>query len=217
MSAAAEPKRARLALPDVRAPRPLLAPATERALTARQRELLDELEKRVASEGIGELTMAELAAQLGCSLRTLYGIAPSKDELVLIVVDRRLRRIGRAAIASLDASLSPLSALRAYLMAASEAVQPETAFLSRDLAAIPGAQQLLDAHEGYVMAVTKSLLDRAVTEREVEPVDTGALAHVLGGLGREFARPEVAAIASAPAKTTADAIVAILLRGLERR
>ncbi len=88
---------------------------------------------------------------------------------------------------------------------------------AREFADLPGAQRLLDAHEQYVMAVTRSLLERAVAEGEIAPVDTAALAHVLGGLGREFARPEVAerAVASTP-KETADAISEILLRGLRR-
>jgi AcrR family transcriptional regulator len=208
--------RQRLRFPGVRAPKPLLPAETERRLTVRQRELLDELEKLVVAEGLAELTMAEIAAEMNCSLRTLYGIAPSKEELVLAVVDRRLHRIGRAAIGSLDASMSPLAALRAYLRAANEAVQPETASFARDFADLPGAGRLLDAHEDYVMAVTRSLLERAVKENEIPPVDTGAVAHVLGGLGREFARPEVAEIAAGSPKTSADAIVEILLRGLER-
>jgi AcrR family transcriptional regulator len=200
----------------VRAPKPLLPPETERRLTARQRQLLDELEKLVAAEGLADLTMAEIAAKVNCSLRTLYGISPSKEELVLTVVDRRLHRIGRTAIGSLDSSLSPLAALRAYLRAANQAVQPETASFSRDFADVPGAKRLLDAHEGYVIAVTQSLLDRAVAERQIPPVDTASLAHVLGGLGREFARPEMAEVAVASPKATADAIADILLRGLER-
>ena len=47
--------------------------------------------------GFATLTMAELAARLNCSLRTLYALAPSRDELVLVVVDRNLWRVGRAA------------------------------------------------------------------------------------------------------------------------
>jgi AcrR family transcriptional regulator len=206
----------RLRFPGVRAPKPLLPPETERRLTARQRELLDELEQLVAAEGLADLTMAEIAAQVNCSLRTLYGISPSKEELVLTVVDRRLHRIGRTAIGSLDASLSPLAALRAYLRAANEAVQPETVSFARDFAALPGAKRLLDAHEDYVIAVTQSLLDRAVAERQIPPVDTASVAHVLGGLGREFSRPEVAEMAAASPKATANAITEIILRGLER-
>ena len=121
--------------PRVRAPKPLLSPDTERRLTVRQRQLLDELEDLVVAKGLVELTMAEIAAEVNCSLRTLYGIAPSREELVLTVVDRRLHRIGRAAIGSLDASLTPLAALRAYLRAANGAVQPETHAFSRVLAA----------------------------------------------------------------------------------
>lgn len=212
-----EPNAAeRRRFPGVRAPKPLLSAAAERRLSARQRELLDELEKLVAAEGLSELTMAEIAAQVNCSLRTLYGIAPSKEELVLTVVDRRLHRIGRAAINSLDSSLSPLAALRAYLRAANQAVAPEADSFSREFADLPGAKRLLDAHEDYVMAVTQSLLDRAVADGQIPPVDTAAVAHVLGGLGREFARPEVAEVTAAPPKATADALSEIVLRGLER-
>jgi len=151
---------------------------------------------------------------VGCSLRTLYGIAPSKDELLLTVVDRRLHRIGRAAIEALDASMPPLDTVRAYLQAANEAVQPEAVALSADLAKVAGVGRLFDAHEAYLITVTQSLLDRAVAERQIAPVDTASVAHVLGGLGREFARPDVAEVAEASPKATADAISELILRGL---
>jgi AcrR family transcriptional regulator len=75
-------------LRSVRRPRPLLGRQRERELTDRQREILDEMEDLVAG-GFADLTMAELAARLNCSLRTLYALAPSRDELVLIVIDHR--------------------------------------------------------------------------------------------------------------------------------
>ena len=46
--------------------------------------------------------MAEIARRMGCSLRTLYGIAPSKDELVLIVLDRQLHQSENDAMQALD-------------------------------------------------------------------------------------------------------------------
>jgi len=210
-------KSGRVRFPGVRAPKPLLSRESERQLSARQLEVLDELEEKLLREGLGELTMAEIAAYVGCSLRTLYGIAPSKDELLLTVVDRRLHRIGRAAIAALDVTLPPLDALRAYLQAANEAVQPEAMTLSADLAKVAGAGRLFDAHEDYLTAVTRSLLDRAIDEGQIAPVDTASVAHVLGGLGREFARPEVAEITRASPKETADAISEIILLGLLAR
>ena len=210
----AESKPARRRFARARAPKPRLAQQAEDRLTPRQREVLDELESLVVRGGFAELTMAQMAARVNCSLRTLYGILPSKDELVLTVVDRRLRRIGRRAIAALDENLSPLAALRAYLAAANEAVQPTTVLFAQEFADVPGAKPLLDAHENYVVSVTRNLLDRAVEEGEIGPADTPALAHVLGGLGREFARPDVP-VATTP-KRTADGITEIVLRGLAR-
>lgn len=210
----ASPQPARLRFPNVRPPKPLLPAATERRLTERQRQVLDALEGLVVDQGLADLTMAEIAAQVNCSLRTLYEISPSKDELVLAVADRRLRRIGRAAIEGLDADMAPLDALRTYLRAANEAVRPSAAAFTRDFADVPGADRILDGHEGYLMGVTRSLLDRAVTEGQIRPVDTAAVAHVLGGLGREFAQPKMHRQIAGSPKETADEIAEIILRGL---
>jgi hypothetical protein len=73
----------------------------------------------------------------------------------------------------------------------------------------------VDPHEGYVIAVARNLLERAVAEGQIEKVDTAAVAHVLGSLGREFARPEVMPVIAGSPKETADALAEILLRGLE--
>ncbi len=204
-------------IPRVRGPDPRLSAKAERALSDRQLALLDELERQLNSGGVADLTMAQIAARVNCSLRTLYGIAPSKDELLLTVMDRRLRRIGRAATRTLDDSMSPLDTLRAYLQAANEAVQPEAVALSADFAKVAGADELLSAHENYLVAVTQSLLDRAVAERQIEPLDTAAVAHVLGRLGREFAQMEVAEATGGSPKKTADAITDIVLAGLRAK
>ena len=50
---------------------------------------------------------------------------------------------------------------------------------AEELADLPGAKRLLDAHERYVIAVTRSLLERAAAEGEIEEVDTAAVAYVL--------------------------------------
>jgi len=198
------------------APRPLLAAEVERALSERQREILDALEALAVQDGFAELTMAQLAARVNCSLRTLYALAPRKDALLLMVIDRRLHRIGRAAMAAIEPEMDALTALRAYLEAATTAVAPTTEAFARKLATVPGAAQLTNAHANYVTAVAERLLERAVAERQIEPVDTSALALVLGGLGAFFSRPQILpALAESP-KATADAILAIVLRGLAR-
>jgi len=213
VSAQAAPARA---IARVRAPQPLLAPEVERALSDRQREILDALEALAVQDGFAELTMAQLAARANCSLRTLYALAPRKDALLLMVIDRRLHRIGRAAMAAIEPEMDALTALRAYLEAATIAVAPTTEAFARKLATVPGAAQLTSAHANYVTAVAERLLERAVAERQIEPVDASALALVLGGLGVFFSRPQILPLLAESPKATADAILAIVLRGLAR-
>ncbi|MFZ6004332.1 MAG: TetR/AcrR family transcriptional regulator [Actinomycetota bacterium] len=197
----------------VRGPRPLLSRERERELTERQRQILDELEALVA-DGFAELTMAELAARLNCSLRTLYALAPSRDELVLIVIDRSLWRIGRQAHDAIGDDLSPLDAIRAYLEAATVAVSGWTAAFARDLAAVREAQQLQDGHNEYLFAVTRTLLDLAVERGDIAAVDTSAVARVLAGLGRFFSRPAVIPTLRSSPKQAADDVVDLILAGL---
>lgn len=196
-------------------PRPVLSRTRERSLTARQREILDQL-GGLFDAGFASLTMAEIARRLSCSLRTLYELAPSRDELVLMVVDRNLWRIGRTAAGALDADMAPLDALRAYLDAANMAVAGTTTGFARDLAMVPAAQRLNDAHSEYIVAVTRCLLDVAVEGGDIEPVDTAAMARVMAGVGRDFARPEVLATLQSPPKEAADHVVDVILRGLPR-
>jgi AcrR family transcriptional regulator len=200
--------------PHVRAPKRRLSPSTEQSLTVRQLEILDTLDASVLSGGFSDLTMAEIAKRMTCSLRTLYGIAPSKEELVLAVADRHLQRIGREAMQALELDESPLSRLRAYLRATNLALQPTTVIFSMDFQKLPGARQLADAHAGYIVAITRALLDEAVEARDVAPLDTAALALVLGRLGREFSRPDVEKSVQSSARETADAIAEIILNGL---
>jgi AcrR family transcriptional regulator len=200
----------------VRRPRPIMGRDRERALTERQRELLDQME-RLISGGFATLTMAELAARLNCSLRTLYALAPSRDELVLIVVDRSLWRVGRGARDAVRDDLAPLDAVRAYLEAATVAVSGWTEAFARDLAAVPAAQELEEGHNEYLFDVTRTLLDLAVERGDVADLDTAAVARVLAGLGRFFSRPRVISSLESSPKEAADQIVDLVLCGLRNR
>jgi AcrR family transcriptional regulator len=197
----------------VRRPRPVLGRGRERALTERQRELLDHMEHLFAN-GFAGLTMAGLAARLNCSLRTLYALAPSRDELVLIVVDRSLWRTGRVARDAIGDDLAPLDAVRAYLEAATVAVSGWTEAFARDLAAVPAAQQLAGEHNEYLFAVTRTLLDLAVERDDIPDVDTAAVSRVLAGLGGFFSRPDIIPTLRSSPKEAADGVVDLVLRGL---
>jgi AcrR family transcriptional regulator len=195
------------------APRPMLSRDDLHRLTDRQRELLAQLGS-LFRDGFADLTMSEIAARLNCSLRTLYGLAPSRDELVLTVVDTHLWRIGREAMAAISPEMAPLDAIRTYLSAATVAVSGTTEAYSRDLAAMPAARRRNGDHADYVVAVTRTLLDIAVERGDIADVDTAAVARTLANLGQDFISPEVMATLRTSPKVAADDVVDIILRGL---
>lgn len=194
-------------------PTAILSRETAAALTKRQGEILDDL-GRIFDQGFANLTMAEIAAELNCSLRTLYSLASSRNELVLIVVDRNLWRIGRAARAAIGPEMEPIEAIRSYLRAANVAVATISEAFATDTAAVPAANELNEAHSNYLIDTTRVMLDEAVTRGEIADCDTTAVARVVAGLGREFARPDVIPTLAASPKEAADAMVDVILRGL---
>ena len=200
----------------VRAPRPVMSREREHQLTDRQREILDEL-GAIFEHGFADLTMAELASRLNCSLRTLYGLAPSRDELVLTVVDRNLWGIGRTAMAAISPEMEPLDAVEAYLAAATMAVSDTTEAFARDLESMAAGRRLNGEHSDYLVAVTRCLLDLAVEQGAIADVDTAAVARVIAGLGRDFARPDVIPSLRTSPKEAADTVVSLVLTGLRER
>lgn len=198
----------------VRRPRAVLDVERERSLTARQREVLDHLGIIMTAEGFATLTMADLASRLNCSLRTLYGLAGSRDELAMTVLDRHLQRVGQAALDAIIPELSALGAIRAFLSTATVAVADTTRAFAGDLANLPAGQRLSDDHSDFAVAVSEALLDLAVERGEVVDVDTGAVARVMAGLGRAFTRPDVIPQLRASPKAAADEVTDLILRGL---
>lgn len=211
--AVAEPTELQKRLRSVRPPPAVLVRDRERRLTDRQREILDHL-GQMFDGGFAHLTMAEIASRSNCSLRTLYGLAPSRDELVLIVVDRNLWRVGRTAMEAIRPDMDPLDALQAYLEAANGVVDGLTEPFARDLATMPAAQRLGDFHAEYLVAVTRCLLDLAVEQGDTAAIDTGAAARVMASLARLLSLPEVMPTLRSTPKQAADSLVEIMLRGM---
>ena len=60
--------------------------------TKKHHETILDLEE-LLEKGVPDLTMSEIASKLKISLRTLYEIAPSKDQLILMTMDKILIRV----------------------------------------------------------------------------------------------------------------------------
>lgn len=197
----------------VQAPAPLMSRQRAAELTQREREILDELEK-IFQDGFAHLTMADIAARLNCSLRTLYGLASNRDDLFLLVNDRVIRSHGYAAKSAISPNMSGLEATKAFLHLVNETVPDFNEQFLKDLATFPPGWAREQEYTLHTVDVVRELLNFAVEQREMAPLDTHALAVVLCSAARILNRPEVVGSLLTPPLPAANSLIDTLLDGL---
>ena len=121
-----------------------------KVLTSRHHEIINLLEKML-EKGIPDLTMSELASKLKISLRTLYEIAPSKDQLITMTVDNILKELGKSALERVSKIESPIDKLDTYLGIVNQAVGPKFDAYIKGLGKINGSSEMIDYHEDFII------------------------------------------------------------------
>jgi AcrR family transcriptional regulator len=104
--------------------------------------------------------------------------------------------------------------LRAYLHAVTVSLMGTSDEFARDLAAVPAVNRLIVDHNEYVFAITRRLLELAVEQGEIPPIDIPAFARVMAGLGWGLTRPEAKSLLASSPKAAADSLVDVIIRGL---
>lgn len=197
------------------APPRLGPPASE--LSARGRELLDELETIFVAEGFAHFTVGDLAARLRCSRRTLYELAPSKDELVLVVIDRRLRRFGRIAQERAAGIEDPFERIEAFLHVGPSEVKRTTVRLLEDIAAFPAARRLVADHYHHTTAVLGELLQEGQATGAFRPLRAGLVSEMLDAALDRLQDPELLRAEGVSYEQAVAELVALLRSGITRQ
>ena len=187
---------------------------TNRIYTKRHNEIIDALEVLLES-GVPNLTMSEIAKKLKISLRTLYEIAPSRDELILMTRDNILKKLGKFAMDSVSEIHSPVEKLEEYLMIVNQAVGPKFDRFLKDMEKINGSKMTADYHENFIKNFIKELLEQAIKKKEIKAIDVKAFAILLGGIGREFFKEENKRSINFSPEESANSITSIILNGIK--
>ena len=187
---------------------------TNRIYTKRHNEIIDALEVLLES-GVPNLTMSEIAKKLKISLRTLYEIAPSRDELILMTMDNILKKLGKFAMDSVSEIHSPVEKLEEYLMIVNQAVGPKFDRFLKDMEKINGSKMTADYHENFIKNFIKELLEQAIMKKEIKAIDVKAFAILLGGIGREFFKEENKRSINFSPEESANSITSIILNGIK--
>lgn len=184
-----------------------------KVLTSRHHEIINLLETML-EKGIPDLTMSELASKLKISLRTLYEIAPSKDQLITMTVDNILRRLGKNALDEISTIQSPFKKLQKYLSTVNQAVGPRFDKFMKDLSNINGSSAMADYHEDFITSFIEKLLNDALNAKEIRKIDTRAFAILLGGIGREFSKEKNRISTDVSPEESANSITRVILDGI---
>ena len=145
-------------------------------LTTRQRQRVDELVDLFLAEGFVHLTLDDLASRLGCSKRTLYALADSKEQLAVRTVRSFFRRSTEQVEAAIARTRSPATRLTRYLEAVAEALRPAGPQFRRDLARTATTRELYEQNAVAAADRVRVLIDegiRAGAFRNVSAVFVG--------------------------------------------
>jgi AcrR family transcriptional regulator len=137
-----------------------------RSYGPRHLELLDGIETILLTEGFRDLTVGGLAQRLHCSRRTLYELADSKEDLVLLVIDRLMRRLARRAHDSALTETTYLDRLRAFLTKGLIEFHRVTLTFAEDVAADEAAHALVSTHFRFGINVVVGMLTEGIEAGE---------------------------------------------------
>lgn len=154
-------------------------PPTERDATGppsqgstRLQSILEDLEHLFFAEGFLHLSTEELATRLRCSKRTIYQLAPSRQALFEMVIDRFLSGIREAGEAAARVAPDWGTAVTAYLNVAVERTRAAGPNFVRDLSHFPSGHRRLMRHQRVRMAGLERIVAAGVAAgafREVHP------------------------------------------------
>lgn len=166
-------------------------PSLHRKWSARQREIFDQLQELFLEEGFRHLTIADLVDRLRCSRRTLYSLAPSREELVVIVIDRLLNEMGTDAYARATACDDPGEAIEAYLGSAVTILSRARPVFTEDLESYGPTKHVYDHHLAIALGVLGRLVAEGVERGVFRPFHPPLVAEILDAAVARIRRPEV--------------------------
>jgi AcrR family transcriptional regulator len=179
----------------------------------REEQMLDELESIFLRDGFRSVTVEQLARQLRCSKRTIYMLAPSKEELFLRVFDRYLSRLREEGMKGAIAA-DPVNAFEPYLAPAIDAARKLSTTLMRDMTSYPPANDMWERHTNERMAGLRRLVQRCVDDGLFREANAFLVAEVVAASLRRIREPKFLAASKLTYREAVEELYGLLLHGL---
>ena len=153
--------------------------------SSRDSDLLHTLQDIILSDGFARLSVSEMAQRLGCSKRTIYELAETKNALVLRVISMFFEQLRvDADIASAECK-TPAEQVFAYLQVGARAAQRLSPVAIADIDKWEPAKQIWEEHIRLRVKGLKQLIDEGIASGAFRDVNSVLVAEVVfAGLSR---------------------------------
>jgi AcrR family transcriptional regulator len=167
----------------------MAAPALAEPFSSRQEEVLDVVETVFLREGIERVRVGELAAEASCSRSTLYELAPSKEELLLLVLDRMLRRIMWRGAEAIERAEDPVGRVQAMLTSGALDFATLGPQFLEAVRQHPATRRLFEQRIAESQDTLERLIEDAVSAGKFRPVDAEIVAEAIIAVVMRFTDP----------------------------
>ena len=165
--------------------------ATGDRLTTRQRQLVGELLDLFLAEGFARLTLDDIAARLGCSKRTLYALADSKEQLAVRTVRYFFKQSTEQVEAAIARTRSPAARVTRYLEAVAAALRPASAKFLRDLDRQSATREVYEQNAVVAAGRVRELIDEGIAAGAFRPVSAVFVGEVVTATMRRITSGEL--------------------------
>ena len=182
--------------------------------SARQTEILDVLEALFLENGFRALSVADLTTAAHCSRATLYDLAPTKEELFLLVLERMLTRIHQRGLDDAAELADPVAKIETYLTGDIETLGRVGAGFTADTNGYRPAARILLDYAFTRTAALQQFIDEGVDQGVFPGVDSAFAAQIMMAMARQVASPQFQAMTGRPWTESIRACLKMLLYGL---
>jgi len=184
------------------------------ALTTRQRTILGDLVALILREGFGGWSVEDFAAELGCSKSTLYAIAASKEQLMRAAVVEYFRGVAERVEARLTAMPASSDALRTYLLAVADELQPASSRFLLDVTSFAPARQVYELNTRLAADRVRALIADGVRAGRYRKVDGAFVGVLTATMMSAIQRGEVGALTGQSDGAGYKALAEVVLNGI---
>jgi AcrR family transcriptional regulator len=175
---------------------------------------LDAIEGIFLQSGFRTVTIAHLASKLRCSRRRLYDVAPSKDALFLIVLDRFFSNIRKEGSKQAEAHSEPEQQIGAYLQPGLDGAARLGPLFQKDISTHAEAQALYDEHQRLRMEGLRDLIKAGIDDKKLHAVNARIAAEMMLLIVQRIRTPEFEAEAGIGFSEALSEVYTLLSRGL---